>query len=133
MGVPTLWQSQKIEKANDGDSDLKRSAKVVGISLLLAIAALSVWVLIPPFPSPPALVGKPSSALVSLLGPATGALPDKFVAWEQSRGVAVWTLEASYIAWPVDPDSVTTGIKRCLWIKWAGISVLCQRAVVARA
>jgi hypothetical protein len=68
----------------NGDGELKRHAKLAGILMLLAIGALSAWVFVPPFPQPSALVGKLSSALISLLGPATGALPDKLVAWEQS-------------------------------------------------
>jgi hypothetical protein len=105
---------------------------MLGVVAVPSLGVLS-WVFIPPFPAPSALVGRSNSTLVSLVGPSTGALPDKFVMWEQSRGVAVWSLEASYITWPVEPGSVTENVKRCLWIKWAGISVLCQRAVVARA
>lgn len=89
---------------------------------------LTAWVLIPPFPGPSELLGKPSSALVSLLGPWTDELPEKFVAWDKSRRVAVWTLEAGYRTWPVEPKSITENVRRCLWIKWVGVSVLCQAA-----
>lgn len=109
---------------------MKRRAKL-GVVAVLSLGVLS-WVFIPPFPAPSAVVGKSSSALVSLLGPSTGALPDKFVEWEKSRGVAVWTLEAGYSSWPIEPGSVTEDVKRCLWIKWAGVSILCQRATHGR-
>jgi len=112
---------------------LKTGARLAGIPILLAIVALASWVVIAPFPEPSTLAGRPFASIASQLGPSTGALPDKFVEWEVSRGVAVWTLEAGYRTWPVEPKSITENIKRCLWIKWAGMSVLCQRAAVADA
>jgi hypothetical protein len=47
VGMPALWQSQSIEKARDGDCELRRAAKVAGASPLLAILALSEWLAIP--------------------------------------------------------------------------------------
>jgi hypothetical protein len=128
MEVPSLRQS--LEKASDGNRDLKAAARLAGILILLAIVALAFWVVISPFPEPSTLTGRSFASVASQLGPSTGALPDKLFEWEVSRGVAVWTLEASYVTWPVQLGSVTVRIKRCLWIKWAGMSVLCRSATV---
>jgi hypothetical protein len=100
---------------------------MVGVVAVLSLGVLS-WVFIPPFPAPSTLVGRSHSAVVSLVGPSTGALVDKFVVWEKSRDVATWSLQASYDTWPIAPGAVTLDARRYLWIKWAGISVLCQRA-----
>jgi hypothetical protein len=127
--MPALWRS--LEKASDGSRDLKAGARFAGLLILLAIVALAFWVLISPFPEPSTLTGRSFASVASQLGPSTGALPDKFIEWEVSRAVSVWTLEASYVTWPVQLGSVTVRIKRCLWIKWPGMSVLCRSATVA--
>jgi hypothetical protein len=102
------------------------------IVLVLPLCVLSAWVSVAPFPSPPSMVGATFGSLESQLGSVTGGLTDKFVVWEKSRVVAVWSLQASYEVNPIAKGSLTRNVKRCLWIDWAGVSVLCQRASSVR-
>jgi hypothetical protein len=86
---------------------------MLGVVAMPSLGLLS-WVFIPPFPAPSALIGKPYSALVSWIGASTGALRDKFVVREKSRGVAIWSLQASYDTWPIAPGAITLDARRCL-------------------
>src|SRR5271154_2554373 len=77
---------------------LVRFAKCAGAAVILA--TLSAWVLIPPFPSPEIAVNDSFATLTEKLGPPVGSIPTKFVAWQRSRGVAVWSLQAEYRSAP---------------------------------
>jgi hypothetical protein len=102
--------------------------RAVGALIAILLSVGVAWILIPPFSTPSALVGKPYAMLALQLGPSTGEIPDKFVVWEKSRGVAVWSIQARYDTWPIESRSVVRGAKRCLWIKWAAVSMLCTSA-----
>jgi hypothetical protein len=102
---------------------------VASVRVALAITAVSAWLLTPPFPAPDALIGDSYSELVVAHGPPTGSIPTKFVAWQKSRGIAIWTLEVSYGTAPVDQAATPRRVSRCLWVDWAGVSILCQRTV----
>jgi hypothetical protein len=65
--------------------------RVVGALVAILLSVGVAWILIPPFPAPSAFVGKPYSMFALQLGPSTGEIQDKFVVWEKSRGVAVWS------------------------------------------
>jgi hypothetical protein len=125
-----LQDENAQESESRWDGDVKGRAKW-GVVAVMSLAMLS-WVFIPPFPAPSELVGMSHSAVVSLVGPSTGALPDKFAVWEKSRGVATWSLRASYDTWPIAPGALTFDARRCLWIQWAGVSIFCQRATQGR-
>ena len=103
-----------------------RGTAALGLALLSG-AALG-WVFVPPFPPPATLVDKPYAALVTELGRPSGGIPTKFVAWEKSRGGAIWTLEAGFDDATIDARMVAGDISRCLWIDWAGVSILCEKA-----
>ena len=105
---------------------------VASVCMALAITAALAWLLTPPFPAPDALMGDSYSDLVAALGPPTGSIPTKFVAWEKSRGVAIWTLEVGYGTAPIDQRATPRQVSRCLWIDWAGVSIFCRRSVNPR-
>jgi hypothetical protein len=67
-------------------------------SLLPSLVVPSSWVLIPAFPPTSAFVGKPNSTLVTILGPSTSALPDKFVEWEGGNRMLMGSAHDSQIA-----------------------------------
>jgi hypothetical protein len=98
-----------------------RSTASIGAALVFLAA--SAWVLIPPFPSPAALMDTSFASLTARLGHPTGSIPTKFVVWEKSRGIAVWSLEVGYDTVSVDPTALPHAISRSLWVKWAGVSV----------
>jgi hypothetical protein len=102
------------------------------ICIAVALIAASVWLLTPPFPAPEALISHSYSDLVTALGAPTGSIPTKFVAWQKSRGVAIWTLEAAYGETPIDHRATPGQVSRCLWIDWAGVSILCRTVVIGR-
>ena len=93
----------------------------VGVVVLVLAAGL-IWVLVPPFPSPETLLGKPLGALATQFGPArevasqtpAAARWGKAVAWEKSRGVAVWTLEADWRKTPEGDSARPDMVSRCL-------------------
>ena len=105
---------------------------VASVCMALAITAALAWLLTPPFPAPDALVGDSYSDLVAALGPPTGSIPTKFVVWQKSRGVAIWTLEVGYGTAPSDQRATPGQVSRCLWINWAGVSIFCRRSVNPR-
>jgi hypothetical protein len=105
----------------------------VSICIAVTIIAASVWVLTPPFPAPEALITRPYSDLLVALGPPVGSIPTKFVAWQKSRGIAIWTLEAGYGMAPINQRATPGRVSRCLWIDWAGVSILCRRAVMGKS
>lgn len=60
--------------------------------------------------------------LTGKLGLSAGSIPTKFVAWERSRVIAVWSLEAGLSSVPLDPREHPEHVSRCLWVPWAGLS-----------
>ena len=100
-------------------------ATVVVGALVLVVGL--VWVLVPPFPAPGTLMDRPLSALTKQLGPPRELMPQgpsplrlgKSVAWEKSRGIAFWTLQADWTEEPVDPLRTPDMVSRCLRLKWA--------------
>ena len=100
----------------------------VTLTVVAACAVTSAWVLVPPYPAPSALIGVSYATIVNTLGPPAGSIPDKFVAWLKPRGVATWSLEVSFGKYPPAEDAAALGASRCLWVKWAGVTVLCLRA-----
>jgi hypothetical protein len=111
----------------------------VAVSAALALAAMCAWMLIPPFPAPTALIDNSPSSLTSKFGPPTGSIaispvpwhPANSVAWEKSRGVAVWSLQADWQRVSTDPMAYPDSVSRCLRILWVNLSLQCD--VVARA
>lgn len=104
---------------------MRRNALVL-VSAMLAVAGV-VLVLVPAFPQPSELVSSDYAALQSRLGPPAVIFADKFVGWERPRLVATWTLEAG-LQFPLRPQSRPAEIHRCLWIYWAGYTILCTWA-----
>jgi hypothetical protein len=109
---------------------LLRSTALIGAGVVFFAA--SAWVLIPPFPSPAGLMDLSFTYLTARLGPPTGSIPTKFVVWEKSRGIAMWSLEVGFDTATVDPTALPQNISRRLWVKWAGLSVPYGYAVRAR-
>jgi hypothetical protein len=105
---------------------------VISIGTALVLLAVSAWVLIPPFPPPAALMDTSFAALTARLGYPTGSIPTKFVVWEKSRGIAVWSLEVGYDSATVAPMELPHSVSRSLWFKWAGVSVPYGYATRAR-
>jgi hypothetical protein len=97
----------------------------------ILFAALSAWLLIPPFPPPATMMDETYATLTGKLGTPTGAIPTKFVAWERSRAIEVWSLEAGFGSAPIDPHEHPGHVSRCLRIPRAGISMSCSRSVRA--
>jgi hypothetical protein len=95
------------------------------------LAAVSTWLLIPPFPSPSELQDTPLAALTQKFGhpddsppmPQFRNLPVKWFSWRKSRGFAVWTLRVNYRE-PLDPLSPPDGVSRCLETRLELINVL---------
>ena len=106
-----------------------RATISIGAALIL-LAAL-VWVLIPPFPSPALLMDISFASLTAQFGHPTGSIPTKFVVWQKSRGIAVWSLEVGYDTATVDATALPQHVSRLLWVEWAGISA--SFGYVARA
>src|SRR5215467_4827109 len=103
-----------------------RDSSAVARSLALTalvVTAGAVFVLVPPFPDPSALISSDYAALEARLGPPAVVFPDKFVGWSKPRFVATWTLEAG-LEFPLRPQSRSAEIHRCLWIQWAGYAIL---------
>ena len=92
----------------------------------LAVAGAAAWVLVPAFPAPHTLIHANYAVLQSRFGAPTDVFPDKFVGWSRSRLVAKWTLKAT-LHFPLSAESAPTDIQRCLWIPWAGYTILCTR------
>jgi hypothetical protein len=96
----------------------------VGVAVAVAACA---FVFVPAFPEPGTFIPSDYSALQKRLGPPTVVFGDKFVGWAQSRAVATWTLEV-HLDFPLEPGSRTHAVARCLWIQWAGYSMMCTYA-----
>jgi hypothetical protein len=121
---------------------------MTGRSALSVFAAIVVaglvWVLVPPFPSPRELLDDSLPDLTMQLGAAhevTLSVPAplrswKTVAWEKSRGIAVWELQADWSRPPVDPLSPPDMVSRCLHVRWApaleGVVLPCEAVARAR-
>ena len=95
------------------------------------MGAYCAWALAPPFPSPIALIDTPQSALLAEFGPSTHrkASTDlerrlaglgRTLAWDRSRGIAVWSLEAYFVGHADDPTALPMSVSRCLHADWAG-------------
>ena len=75
---------------------------ITGVLLLLGLAV--TWSLTSPFPSSLIVLNEPLPAMASRFGSPNEAIPTnavlrqpgRAVAWEKSRGIAVWTLEADW-------------------------------------
>jgi len=52
-----------------------------------------IWVFIPPYPQPTALVGLTHSSIAAQFGEPNAVLPDKFISWHSSRGIFTWVLQ----------------------------------------
>jgi len=82
-----------------------------------------IWTLIPPFPASPLLLDEPLSSLTRRFGPPnvigpTSAVPwhpSRSLAWEKSRGIGIWILQADWgKALPTattHPDSVSRTLR----------------------
>jgi hypothetical protein len=92
-----------------------------------AIAASVTVVVIPGFPEPSELISLGYADLQGRLGPPTVVYTDKFVGWSRSRFVATWVLTAGF-SFPLRPDSRPGDVSRCLWVQWAGYTILCARS-----
>src|SRR5215475_15659610 len=101
----------------------RRTLALTGIAA--ALAAGTVFVFVPAFPEPSALISSDYAALQARLGPPAVVFADKFVGWSRPRFVATWTLEAG-LEFPLRPQSRSAEIHRCLWIQWAGYAILCR-------
>jgi hypothetical protein len=112
-----------------GSMSLRSTISIGAAPILLAALA---WVLIPPFPSPAALMDTSFAALTAQLGRPAGSIPTKFVVWQKSRGIAVWSLEAGYDTATVDATALPKYVSRILWVEWTGISVPFGYAARAR-
>jgi len=100
--------------------------KLVAVVAAVAVAA-TAFVLVPAFPEPGVFISSDYAALQDRLGPPTVVFGDKFVGWARSRVVATWTLEAR-LDFPLQPHAHPHSVSRCLWIEWAGYTLLCSRA-----
>ena len=106
----------------------RRTLALTGIAA--ALAAGTVFVFVPAFPEPSALISSDYASLQSRLGPPAVVFGDKFVGWARPRFVATWTLEAG-LEFPLRPQARPAQIHRCLWIYWAGYAILCRWAYAA--
>jgi hypothetical protein len=101
----------------------RSAVAIVAVIILLGL----VWVLVPPFPAPADLIDKSPQALTMQLGSSHDVAlavpaplrPWRTVAWEKSRGIAVWELQANWARAPADPLSPPDVISRCLRVSWA--------------
>src|SRR5215475_4088147 len=96
----------------------------------VAAAGALILVAVPAFPEPRTFLSLDYAELRGRLGPPTVVFPDKFVGWSRSRLVATWTLEA-HVDFPLNAQSRTRDVSRCLWVQWAGYSLLCSYAITA--
>ena len=106
---------------------MTRSAAVL-LGAVVVLASAAVWVLVPPFPSAETLMDRPLPALVKQFGaPQEAVLPSwlptrlrpaRSVEWVVSRGVAVWTLGASWNKPSTDFDVRPDSVSRCLRLRW---------------
>lgn len=94
----------------------------ISIVAALVLLATLVWVLIPPFPSPVALMDTSYASLTAKLGNPEGSIP-AIAVWRKSRGIAVWSLEVGYNTAPIDPTAQPQSISRSLRIAWADVSI----------
>jgi hypothetical protein len=108
------------------------SLRSISIGVAFVLLAASAWVLIPAFPSPAMLMDHSFTSLTARLGQPAGSIATKFVVWEKSRGIAVWSLEVGFDTATVDPTALPQSISRSLWFKWAGVSVPYGYATRAR-
>ena len=99
----------------------------IGLGVASMLLLGSLWVLVPPFPSPDTLVGSSLPTLKSQLGSPqweltlkrrSDIIPAQSVLWEKSRGVATWRLGASWNDLPVDPMAHPDFVDRTLIFKW---------------
>ena len=102
--------------------------------VLLAVTAavlfgVVAWTLIPPFPPPSTLIDQSPQALAMQLGapheiaspvPAPQR-PWRTIAWEKSRGIATWEVQAEWGSAPDDPLSPPDMVWRCLRVTWASV------------
>jgi hypothetical protein len=95
----------------------------ISIGAALVLLATLAWVLIPPFPSPDALMDTSFASLTAKLGHPAGSIPTTFAVWQRSRGIAIWSLEVGYDSATIDATSLPQSVSRSLRIAWAGVSI----------
>jgi hypothetical protein len=88
----------------------------ISIGAALVLLATLAWVLIPPFPSPVALMDTSFASLTAKLGHPAGSMPTTYAVWRRSRGIAEWSLEVGYDTATIDPTSLPQSISRSLRI-----------------
>jgi hypothetical protein len=107
-----------------------RSIISIGAPLIL-LAALA-WVVIPPFPSPTALMDSSFASLTAQLGQPTGSIRTETVVWQKSRGVVAWLLVVGYDTATIGATALPRYVSRSLVVEWAGVSVPFGYVVRAR-
>ena len=94
---------------------------VAALSVLALVVALT-WILIPPFPTPMALIGSSLASLTAQLGsPREVTLdvpaplrPAQSVEWSKTRVVAIWTVQADWQKAPASDSAHPDMVSRCL-------------------
>jgi hypothetical protein len=114
------------------------------VAIVAALLAFGLaWVLVPPFPSPDLLLNTPLPELTKRFGVPRAAAPQqiagsldavKAVAWDRSRLVATWTLQADWVRWHGrDPAAHPDSLLRCLrWAPPINILAPCDGAYTAQ-
>ena len=108
-------------------SGVMRRKTLASAVITAAIAASITVVVIPAFPEPSELISLDYADLQGRLGPPTVVYTDKFVGWSRSRFLATWVVEAGF-RFPLRPGSRPGDVSRCLWVQWAGYTILCARS-----
>lgn len=99
--------------------------------LALSLGSIVTWTLISPFPSSRVLLDEPLPALSARFGPPNGSVPTsavpwhpaKSLAWEKSRGIAVWTLEVDWDKTSPSPTTPPAFVSQSLRILGTHLSV----------
>jgi hypothetical protein len=94
--------------------------------VILVLFGVVGWSMVPPFPSPDTLAASSRSAMENHYGvPTAGrAIGATSAAWETSRGIAVWSVRAS---WTTHPLGIPNVVWRCVRLRWTPDQAsLCQ-------
>ena len=102
------------------------TARASILTCVLALAVGLVWILVPPFPPPRALLYSSLPSLTQRFGAPLDASaelpaelrPARAAAWKKYRGIAVWTLEAGWTRAPADATAHPDIVARCLRLRW---------------
>jgi hypothetical protein len=106
------------------------TAKVVLI-LGAVLVGGCVWMLVPAFPAPERLIDSSLIDLTNRFGPGREITPDsrafyrpaKSVAWDKTRGIALWTLRADWYHAPKGPVAHPDSVSRCMRLIWGSESL----------